>query len=90
MNTGGPAFPGDSSEKGQSFAYWKKDDKDKMSFLVVSNPGLSIRDYFAAKAMQGILANPSILSSSGELNVTNVAACFAISDAMLEEREKSK
>ena len=44
---------------------------------------ISLRDYFAAKAMQGILA--------GELATTELATiardCYAIAEAMLEERE---
>ncbi len=44
--------------------------------------GMSLRDYFAARALQGILANEA--SPLHEI----VAAAYEIADAMLEEREK--
>ena len=50
---------------------------------IAMHEGMTLRDYFAAKAMQGILA--------GELATTELATitrdCYAIADAMLEERE---
>ena len=60
--------------------------------------GMTLRDYFAAKAMQGLLANPSGaiqqngMSGWGWCNCTvNDAAEFAwhIADAMLKAREAS-
>jgi hypothetical protein len=45
--------------------------------------GMSLRDYFAAKALQGLLANPD------KAWVESVYAKFAykLADAMLESRE---
>lgn len=52
--------------------------------------GMSLRDYFAAKALQGILASPQIQGNEDTLNdwVPEHFAEFAfrIADAMLEER----
>ena len=46
--------------------------------------GMTLRDYFAAKAMQGILADPNtpeIMDIAG--------AAYEVADAMLAEREKA-
>jgi len=56
--------------------------------------GVMLRDYFAAKAMSGILAGPTnfILRGKhityGESEVAELAYCYA--DAMLQWREKKK
>lgn len=76
--TGGPAFP---------VAYW---DKDQMRFL---DTGVTIRDYFAAKALQGFCASMSdqrfedILNEiAGGANECKVSLLLA--DKMLAERDK--
>lgn len=46
-------------------------------------PGMTLRDYLAAKAMQGISAN----GAWGDSNSVAVKA-YQIADAMLAEREK--
>ena len=50
--------------------------------------GMSLRDYFAAKAMQGMLADlPKTMY--GEMWTHNVAiAAYAVADAMLEAQGK--
>lgn len=51
-----------------------------------NNYGISIRDYFAAKAMQGLLSR----GSHDKINVHYVLAqrAYQIADAMLEAREE--
>ena len=45
--------------------------------------GMTLRDYFAAKAMQGMLSDPGF-----DAKAEKVAECaYAISDAMLKARE---
>ena len=44
--------------------------------------GMSLRDYFAAKAMQVFLANPNGMYS------TDASCAYAMADAMLAERSK--
>lgn len=47
--------------------------------------GLTIRDYFAAKAMQGFTAN----GDQTEMYYRQISeAAYQLADAMLEEREK--
>lgn len=50
-------------------------------------PGISVRDYFAAKALQGALANPrSDRSASARKQFASDS--YAMADAMLAERSK--
>lgn len=49
--------------------------------------GMSLRDYFAAQAMQGYFSRPELLHEVG--NDTNLAKeAYALADAMLAERAK--
>lgn len=68
-----PAFPHQAQDMGGGV------------FKCLTNGGLSTRDYFAAKAMQGILSNPDSLSMSQEDVVTQ---SFHLADAMLAARSK--
>jgi hypothetical protein len=70
---GGPAFPfGQTSEQsGQLVNGW-------------GSEGMTLRDYFAAKAMQGALANPEVKETAGARSEW----AYEIADAMLKERAK--
>ena len=74
-NTGGPAFP--------SLPIVQEFEGKRLTMT----EGLTMRDYFAAKAMQGELA-----SQSPENEYTNLDALAALSyrvaDAMLRAREQ--
>lgn len=79
--TGGPAFP---QGKGAGDA-------------LVSEGGVTMRDYFAAKAMQAIRSGPEwqllemkSIAANGDGDVDGVIAHFSykMADAMLKEREK--
>lgn len=50
-------------------------------------PGMLLRDYFAAKAMQGLASNPDWGSWNCE---KTAAAAYQYADAMLAERAKVK
>ncbi len=52
-----------------------------------SASGMTLRDYFAAKAMVGILANDSDPSPEQVPHI--VASAYILADAMLSQREKS-
>lgn len=90
MNTGGPAFPiqGHATRNGQGFQ------------LVMAD-GMTLRDYFAAKAMQAILQSggqwgkqtADALHYEDDSDVINKAMCLAegsyqMADAMLKMRNK--
>ena len=48
--------------------------------------GMGLRDYFAAKAMQGIMANSAFDTIEGMMNASVVA--YMMADAMLKTREQ--
>lgn len=74
--TGGPAFPHTVEYKGAGCAG------------VVPHGGMTLRDYFAAKAMLGLMASPHM---PGAFNVQPVAdKAYMIADAMLEARDGSR
>jgi hypothetical protein len=71
-NTGGPAFPTPSGWDSQG--NWCRNYTD--------SEGMTLRDYFAAKAMQGMLADPNtpeIMDIAG--------AAYEVADAMLKARQ---
>ena len=74
--TGGPAFPmsGFDTRHGQSVQ-------------AVYQHGMTLRDYFAAKAMQGMLA--SDIECAPEYVPVIVKSAYVLADAMLEERSKT-
>lgn len=47
--------------------------------------GMTLRDYFAAKAMQGLIACGGVSDTTAKW-IAEIAYCYA--DAMLAEREK--
>ena len=71
INDGGPAFARDSH-------------MDKQIGLYVQQQGMSLRDYFAAAALQGLLAKPNL-----DFKNIKVAAfaSYDIADAMIKARE---
>jgi hypothetical protein len=55
----------------------------------IEHAGMSLRDYFAAKAMQGELSSKNPEESWPEKHADSLARkCYYIADAMLEAREK--
>ena len=74
---GGPAFPREEYQTPTS---------------ALGQIGMSLRDYFAAKAMQGMLSNAEMMhDDNGHRNNTfanYAAAAYAQADAMLAERSK--
>ena len=73
MKDGGPAFPITPAQTGMAAqGLWQPP----------ASPGMSLRDYFAAAALQGNI-------STGAKSVAALAhGAYAIADAMLTEREK--
>jgi hypothetical protein len=50
----------------------------------LQNDGMTLRDYFAAKAMQGVLAS---LPEGDDFNERGCDWCYKVADAMLKARE---
>lgn len=74
-NTGGPAFPFVLGNVGRN------------NHFIKYEPGIDIRDYFAAKAMQGICADRSHSDLKGHA-IASAKVAYIIADAMLAERSK--
>ena len=74
-NTGGPAFPVNRPVAPEGTPYAES--------MVISD-GMTLRDYFAAKAMVGIIAHPN-----GPAGLWDDCAlqAYEMADAMLEARE---
>jgi hypothetical protein len=72
MNNGGPAFP-------------QTDNRVVAALSIANSQGMTLRDYFAAKALQGVLA----ADTEELLSVDAIASVsYRIADAMLKERNK--
>ena len=76
VDQGGPAFPNVPDGAGDRWANW--------------DTGMSLRDYFAAQALQGFIA-------SGRINTDRASSYYAdsiagnaykLADAMIRERNK--
>lgn len=73
-NDGGPAFPCD----------WKDFQPETGNQVVREQfPGMSLRDWFAGMALQGLVAN-----GSESRTLVVVGEAYAFADAMLAERNK--
>ena len=72
-NTGGPAFPNVSIRTKENIDVW-------------GEGGMTLRDYFAAKAMQAILSDPDVTDIAKTKLWISITA-YAMADAMLKERE---
>lgn len=83
--SGGPAFPvscmNDTAEPVEGFSH-----DTVPPYKTAYYRGISVRDYFAAKAMQGVFDNP-IPSSLAEKEYIAKHA-YAMADAMLKAREQ--
>lgn len=75
--TGGQAFPRQQ---------WEYDGQNNV--LQYQEEGMTLRDYFAAKAMQTMISNPSIIDNDSDGAVNYAAsASYKFADAMLKARE---
>lgn len=82
IKDGGPAFPSECD------AYQIGIEEAKRVPFTGTHPGMSLRDYFAAKAMQAMVGE---YLAKGPLNIAETAdEAYAFADAMLAEREKPR
>lgn len=84
MKDGGPAFPGKTI-----IAYKVDQDEYESNFSVPQYEhyeGMTLRDYFAARAMQGMLAS----ERPDWVNIDNFGLAnraYSVADIMIKERE---
>ena len=79
IKDGGPAFPfGVRQENIDTYG-------DNKPYVTEANePGMTLRDYFAAKAMQGLIIDPDRVDQSRE---ECARLSYAMADAMIKARE---
>lgn len=79
--TGGPAFP-----VGEIV---QRDERGYLHGPTISSAGLTLRDYFAAKAMQGDLSHEAISTTSSDVVMESLANhYYRVADAMLKVRNQ--
>lgn len=75
INDGGPAYPS------------MRDMRHNPDFD--HEPGMSLRDYFAAMAMQGILSGNPPITRERDCEMHVAIAAYAMADAMLKAKGQS-
>ncbi|PTT41492.1 hypothetical protein DBR23_05965 [Acidovorax sp. HMWF018] len=74
INNGGPAFPVSTGNP---------DAPHQDGHTTAQFPGMTLRDYFAAKALQGLLSDSKVQAPRSEF----AAEAYAMADEMLRARE---
>lgn len=82
MNDGGPAFPVHIQSLDDLSGQGRDEDMEVVSQC--QHPGMSLRDWFAGMALQGIL------SANYNVDQTVAREAYASADAMIAERAKRK
>lgn len=80
MNTGGPAFPAQSKIGVNDTNTWITE--------IPGQSGMTLRDYFAAKAMQAVIANAMCSEKEAVFYDEVSAISYEMADAMLKAREQ--
>ena len=83
-NNGGPAFPAGVVRKSRP-AHDPGADFVVTDFTEPRHQGMTLRDYFAAKAIQGLLASPKLSLEASKMSLAQQA--YSVADAMLEARD---
>lgn len=53
--------------------------------------GMTLRDYFAAAALQGMFANPALFATGVlKFHGSNLDTCFEVADAMMKARDEGE
>jgi hypothetical protein len=80
-NNGGPAFP--------QHVFETRDGAFQCSYDAQDGSGMSLRDYFAAKAMESMVRD-TVAEEAFETYQQLAADAYLVADAMLAERERVK
>jgi len=84
--TGGSAFPAGAIRKGRERPHDAGSDWVVTERMDPAHGGMTLRDYFAAKAMQGFCADPSNHELfDGYVDMSECA--YEVADAMVEARK---
>ena len=89
INDGGLAFPGKRSQQVGTMADHGFTDDDTPTYADVSHPGMTLRDYVAAKTLAAMVAG-AWTNPVGETRPRDMCAyAFEYADAFLAARETS-
>ena len=94
IKDGGPAFPATRLEENPLFDSLSMQPQPR--FIPVEYGGMTLRDYFAAQALIGLLScepwvrglDSSLTTTPGQFKPYVAAHAYYMADAMLAEREK--
>lgn len=83
------------SDGGQAFPSIKTDRQYTTDINVHSAGGMTLRDYFAARALQGIITNEAMIQRHREVAQDNLigeeillaTSAYSLADAMLKVRD---
>lgn len=82
------AFPHDE------YAWNNEHSYEKLSHIHTQHRGITVRDYFAAKVLQGLCSNSTIKIGEDEINFGDehhlqalASTSYLLADAMLKERD---
>lgn len=84
--TGGPAFPGK-----QKALLINSEHQYLASEYEIECNGMTLRDYFAAKAMQAVITdwlNTGDIFQDSEIPEVIARDCYLVADAMIKERNQ--
>jgi len=84
IKDGGPAFPGLNSTPGNGCAKRSYPEGDLEDY----SQGLSLRDYFAAHIMQGLMASLPPDGAPAKYAQQHARLAFILADAMINERNR--
>lgn len=86
INNGGPAFPAGNIRKSRSVSDPGADFR-VTDITTPAQSGMTLRDYFAAKAMQGMYASDTDSWNSSGHEDARAKSAYEMADAMLFARE---
>ena len=82
---GGPAFPNKQSSQ---YKMKCRECGHFVQFDDIKHPGMTLRDWFAGKAMNGFIGDPE--SNRGDTCSNISKASYMLADAMISERNKEQ
>jgi len=86
--TGEPAFPAMTAEPiGYGDGFFSAPGPNGERQFVNTFPGMTLRDYFAAHALQGLCAKYILNSPQDQITLAQLS--YELSDAMIAERGKA-
>ena len=81
-DNGGPAFPSGAKVRARSNPIDPGSDFVETSVIDPMHPGMTLRDYFAAKVVQAMMTHPSCPE---QINATGLSqAAYEIADEMIK------